>query len=142
MRRLGTLGIIAIPYLLLVAVGLLVAMAPRTVVLIKLDPTIRFWGVATILALPYFMGFNIFERLLNKLSPAPQGWWRTLMRSWLVVLMLLGALNAVVAFYANDVTWVNTKLFGLVGVFWATGITLLFMHYSRRPEDTDAKNSL
>ena len=133
MRRLGTLGVVVIPYLLLVAVGLLASMLTRTEVMIKLDPTIRFWVVAAILGLPYMQGFNIFERLLSRLSPAPQEWWRSLMFSWLVILVTLGTLNIFVAFTADTDTWVNVKLFGLTGLFWMTGLVLIYMHFGRRP---------
>jgi intracellular septation protein len=135
LRRLGTLGVVAIPYLLLVGVGVLVTAVTRTEVLIKLDPTIRFWVVAAILGVPYIMRFNIFERLLSRLCPAPQEWWRTLLFAWLVVLVVLGAVNLLVAFTMDLATWVSVKLFGLTGLFWVAGIALVFMHYGRRPRD-------
>ena len=89
MRRLGTLGVVIVPFLLLLGVGFVVATTTRTEVMIKLDPTIRFWLVAAILGVPYTMGFNALERLLSRLCPAPQQWWRTLLLTWLVVLVLL-----------------------------------------------------
>ena len=140
MRRLGTLGVVLIPFLLLVGVGLLVAAVPRTEMVIKLDPTLRLWLVAAILGVPYVMGINAFERLLSRLCPAPQRWWRTLLLAWLVVLVLLGALNLLVAFIMDTETWVNVKLFGLPILFWLAGFVLAFMHYSRQPrEDAHAQ---
>ena len=136
MRRLGTLGVVVLPYLLLVGVGLLVTAATRSEVMIKLDPTFRFWLVAAILGVPYLFGLNIFERLLSRPCPAPQQWWRTLLMTWLGVLSVLGALNLVAAFTMDTVTWVNFKLFGLTGLFWLAGLVLVFMHYSRRPTES------
>ena len=135
MRRLGTLGVVVVPYLLLVGVGLLVTLATRTEVMIKLDPTFRFWLVAAILGVPSLLGFNIFERLLSRLCPAPQQWWRTLLLTWLAILGALGALNLLVAFTMDTVTWVNFKLFGLTGLFWVAGLVLVFIHYGRRPRE-------
>ena len=135
MRRLGTLGVVAIPYLLLIGVGFLATAVTQTERMIKLEPTLRFWAVAAILGIPFPFGFNLFERLLSRLCPAPESWWRTLLLSWVVVLVVLGVLNLLVAFSADTATWVNVKLFGLTGLFWATGLVLLFMHYGRRPHD-------
>jgi intracellular septation protein A len=76
-----------------------VTAATRTgVMMIKLDPTLRFWLVAAILGIPHLFGFDIFERLLSRLCPAPQQWWRTLLLTRLVILGVLGALNLLVAF--------------------------------------------
>ena len=131
MRRLGTLGVVVIPYLLLVGIGLIVSAIPGSVILIKLDPTIRFWAAAAILGAPYWFGVNILERLLAKWSPAPKQWWRTLMFSWVAVLVVLGTVNLVGAYVLGDLAWVNLKLFGLTGAFWLTGLVLIFMHFQR-----------
>jgi intracellular septation protein len=138
-RRLGTLGVVVIPYLFLIGVGFLVTAVTQTETMIKLDPTLRFWIVAAILGIPHLFGSNLFERLLSRLCPAPQSWWRTLLISWLVVLAVLGALNLLVAFAADTVTWVNVKLFGLTGLFWVAGLVLLFMHYGRRPQNEQVR---
>lgn len=135
MRSLGTLGVIAIPYLLLISIGFVVTTATQTPELIKLAPTFRFWLVAAILGIPYLFGFNVFERVLQRLCPAPKPWWRILLISWVAVLVTLGALNLLAAYVLDVSTYVNVKLFGLTGLFWAAGLILLFMHYGRRPQD-------
>ena len=134
MRRLGTLGVVLIPYALLVAIGLGLGVIERTETLIKWEPTIRFWLAAALLGAPFYLGFNIFERLLAKVCPAPHQWWRTLMLTWLWLLLALGAANLVGAYTLSTDGWVNLKLFGLAGGFWLAGLILLFLHY-RQPHD-------
>jgi intracellular septation protein len=131
--------VIAIPYLLLVAVGFVVTAATHAEVMIKLDPTSRFWLVAAILGLPYLVGFNLFERLLSRFCPAPQPWWRTLLFIWVIILGVLGALNVLVAVAMDTVAWVNFKIFGLTGLFWGAGLVLLFLHYGRRPQNEQVR---
>lgn len=131
MRRLGTLGVVVIPYLLLVGIGLIVRASPNYETLFKLDPTIRFWLAAILLAVPYWFGFNSFERLLSKLCPAPKQWWRTLMLSWLFVLATLGVINLFAAYTLSTDTWVILKLFGIYGLFWLFGLLLMFFHFQR-----------
>ena len=131
MRRLGTVGVVVIPYLLLVGIGLVLSVSPNSESLIKLDPTIRFWLAAMLLGVSYRFGFNVFERLLSKLCPAPKQWWRTLMLSWLIVLATLGLINLFGAYTLSTDSWVILKLFGLYGIFWISGLLLMFFHFQR-----------
>lgn len=137
MRRVATLGVVVIPYLLLVGIGLVVSAVPASVALIKLDPTIRYWVAAAVLGVPYWFGVNIIEYMLSKLCPAPKQWWRILMLSWVIVLVALGAINLVGSYALGDVEWVSLKLFGLTGLFWLTGLVLMLMHFQRSaPSDS------
>ena len=126
MRRLGTLGVIAIPYVLLVGIGLL---SGSSALLIQLDSTVRFWGAALILGATGILGLNVFERLLSGMAPAPKPWWRRLLLVWIIVLLLLGAINLIGVYFLSERAWVSLKLFGLTGGFWITGLVLVFLHF-------------
>lgn len=131
MRRLGTLGVVVIPYLLIVAVGVLIHEATNTPIGIQLDPSLRFLAAAAILGLPNIAGFNVFQRLLSPMAPAPRKWWKTLLYSWLWILGSLAVLNVIIVFIADESTWVTVKLFGLPSIFWLAGLVLVYMHFGR-----------
>ena len=84
---------------------------------IKWKPTILYWIFAGILLYGNLTGKNFMQRLLAKaeLTMADQHWWM-LQKLWIGFFVVLGALNLLVAYTFSLETWVNFKLFGLMGL--------------------------
>lgn len=85
---------------------------------IKWKPTIVNWLFAgAFLASQFMKGPTIVQRLMGeqvKLEPASL--WNTLNMMWVVFFLVAGALNLWVAYRYSESTWVNFKLFGLMGL--------------------------
>lgn len=84
---------------------------------IKWKPTILYWIFAGILLYGNLTGKNFMKQLLAKaeLTMADRHWWM-LQKLWIGFFVVLGALNLLVAYTFSLETWVNFKLFGLMGL--------------------------
>jgi intracellular septation protein len=84
---------------------------------IKWKPSIVNWLFAgAFLASQFLSGPTIVQRMLGEnvvLDPAS---WRRLNLAWVVFFVVAGALNLYVAYRYDEATWVNFKLFGLMGL--------------------------
>jgi len=85
---------------------------------IKWKPTIVNWLFAAAFFASHFMkGPTIVERLMGEQmkldSPAL---WTRLNAMWTAFFVVSGALNLYVAFHFSESTWVNFKLFGMLGL--------------------------
>lgn len=107
--------------------GLTLALRDDT--FIKWKPTLVNWVFAVVMAASHFIGDKpALERMLGAQLPLPAAVWRRLNLSWVAFFFVLGVLNIYVAFYygldlsheTRQETWVNFKVFGLLG------LTLLF----------------
>lgn len=89
---------------------------------IKWKPTVINWLFGIV-----FLGTQMFghrtaiEHMLGTSITLPQQVWKRLNLGWAVFFVLLGAANLVVMHYCDSNTWVNFKLFGMLG------LTLLFV---------------
>lgn len=105
---------------------------------IKWKPTIVSWlFAAAFLASQFMRGQPIIQRLLGENVVLDAGDWNRLNLMWVVFFVIEGVLNLYVAYNFDEATWVNFKLFGLMG------LTLLFalaqgLWISRRADDADA----
>jgi intracellular septation protein len=106
--------------LVLVFGGLTLAI--RDAAFIMWKPTVVNWlFAAAFLAslLPRFGGRPLVQRLMTtteaefNLSPAL---WRRLNWMWIAFFLVMGALNIAVFHYFDEETWVNFKLFGMLGL--------------------------
>ena len=61
------------------------------------------------------------QRMMDHAITAPLNVWTTLNRSWVIFFIMMGALNLYVAYNFAEQTWVNFKMFGILG------ITILFV---------------
>jgi intracellular septation protein len=111
--------------LVLVFGGLTLAI--RDAAFIMWKPTIVNWlFAAAFFASPWrwFGGQPLVQRLMSTsgtplgLSPAQ---WRRLNAMWVAFFLVMGAANIVVFRYFDEATWVNFKLFGMLG------LTLVFI---------------
>ena len=88
---------------------------------IKWKPSIVSWlFAAAFLVSQYTKGPSIIRRMLGENATLDDASWMTLNFMWVGFFVFEGALNLYVAYRFDEATWVNFKLFGLMG------LTLLF----------------
>lgn len=111
----------------LVVLGLLVVLGGATLLLrdplfIKWKPTLVNWAFAVVfLGSEFLRGPNLIQRMLGAQLTLPAPVWRRLNIGWVLFFLLTGAANIYVAYTFDEATWVNFKLFGLLG------LTLVFV---------------
>jgi intracellular septation protein len=111
----------------LVSLGLIVVFGGATLWL--QNPLFIMWkpSILYILFAGAFLGSQfignktLVERMMGSLMSAPQAIWRRVNIAWVGFFIALAGLNLYVAYNFDEATWVNFKLFGLMG------ITLVFM---------------
>lgn len=115
---------------------------------IQWKPTVLNWLFAFVFLSSMFIGNKpIIQRMMDQQIKLPGNVWKTLNLSWVVFFFISGAANLYVAFYYNlqaedsvrmD-TWVNFKLFGLMGL--TIGFVILQAIYlSRHISEDDVAN--
>lgn len=83
---------------------------------IKWKPTAVYWILGLAFALSEWFGEkNLVEKMLSKSLTLPNKAWTTLNISWVCFFIIMGFVNLVVAYYFDTDTWVNFKLFGILG---------------------------
>lgn len=88
---------------------------------IKWKPTILYWLFgAILLGGRLFSGRNLLRSVLGEQIAVAPAIWERMLWVWILFFAAIGIVNLVVAFNFPTETWVNFKLFGLLG------ITLLF----------------
>jgi intracellular septation protein len=84
---------------------------------IKWKPTVLYWLFGAILIIAdRFFGKNLIQFLMGKQLTLPALVWVRLNLSWAGFFLLLGVINLWVAFSFPTDTWVNFKLFGVMGL--------------------------
>jgi len=131
----------------LAVVGLIVALGALTLIFndpafFFWKPTLVNWAFALVLLGGELFGHKgVLERLLASQLTLPRPAWKRLTYSWIAFFVGMGALNLFVAYRFDLDTWVNFKLYGVLG------LTLLFallqgVYFSRYLEiepDSDKK---
>ena len=80
-------------------------------------PTVVNWGFGVVFFASQFIGEkNIIRRMMEKNFTAPDYIWTPLNMSWVIFFLLMGIINLVVAFNFSEQTWVNFKMFGMLGL--------------------------
>src|SRR5210317_627537 len=86
-------------------------------VFIMWKPTVINWAfAAALLVSHWFMKRGLIARMLDAVASFPDLIIQRLTYAWTFFLIGLGALNLYVAFNFDEATWVNFKLFGLMGL--------------------------
>lgn len=89
---------------------------------IQWKPTIVNWLFAVGFLGTQFIGSRtVVERLMGNSIELEQSIWRKLNMIWVLFFIVLGIINLYVAFNFSEDTWVNFKLFGMLG------LTLVFI---------------
>ncbi len=91
-------------------------------IFIKWKPTLLYIVFATILLLGKLVwGKNFLRQLLGKEITLPDAVWTRLLSAWIAFFVAVAALNIFVAYSFPTPTWVNFRVFGIIG------LTLLFV---------------
>ncbi|MBA3563607.1 MAG: septation protein A [Gammaproteobacteria bacterium] len=89
----------------------------RNELFIQWKPTVLYWLFAAVfLASQYVGGKPIVQRIMQEVVQLEARQWRKLNLMWVVFFAVLGALNLYVVYQFTEDTWVNFKLFGLLGL--------------------------
>lgn len=89
---------------------------------IKWKPTVLNWLFAVVFLGSQFIGRQpVIQRMLNAQLELPGEVWRRLNLAWSSFFIVIGGINLYVAFNFEESTWVNFKLFGMLG------LTVLFV---------------
>lgn len=111
----------------LVTLGLVVVLGGATILFqdktfIQWKPTVVTWLFAAAFLGSQFIGEKtIIQRLMGGTIEMPAPAWKQLNYAWVVFYVILGAVNLFVAYTMSEETWVNFKLFGMLG------LTLIFI---------------
>jgi intracellular septation protein len=80
-------------------------------------PTGLYWAMAlTFWGSRAFFGKNLIQTMLGGELELPAGVWAALNRAWIVFFGCMGVLNLVVAYNAEEATWVSFKAYGSTGL--------------------------
>lgn len=89
----------------------------RNEMFIKWKPTILYWIFGGILVYGNVAGRNFIRLLLSKAEiEMPDRAWGALQNMWIGFFAAMGVINLLVAYLYSTDTWVNFKLFGLMGL--------------------------
>jgi intracellular septation protein len=109
----------------LVTFGLLAVFGGLTIALhdpifIKWKPTVINWLFAVVFMGSHWIGEKpLVERMMSHAVRAPHPVWIRLSWMWILFFAGVGVLNLYVAFNFAEETWVNFKLFGILGITFA-----------------------
>ncbi len=108
---------------------------------IKWKPTVVNWLFAGAFLISHFLkGPTIVQRLMGENVALADADWRRLNFMWIAFFLIAGALNLWVAFRFDEATWVNFKLFGLMGLTFLFAIGQGFW-IARKTESTETSSN-
>ncbi|MDG6772948.1 septation protein A [Thiomicrorhabdus sp. ZW0627] len=123
--------------LILVLGGLTLALQDED--FIKWKPTIVNWGFALVFLGSHVIGNKpIIRRMMDQAIHLPDVIWTRLSIMWVVFFLISGIVNLYVAFNYDTDTWVDFKLFGLMGMT-IVFILLQGLYISRYIQESDSK---
>lgn len=111
----------------LITLALIVILGGATLIFqdedfIKWKPTVVNWGFALVFLGSHYIGQKpIIRRMMDQAITLPDRVWVNLSYMWVAFFIFSGVANIYVAYQFDTDTWVNFKLFGLMG------LTLLFI---------------
>jgi len=111
----------------LITLGILILFGGLTLALhdpvfIKWKPTVVNWLFGLVFLGSQFIGNRpLVERMMGHAITVPAPVWSRLNWAWTLFFLAMGLLNLYVAYNFSEDTWVNFKLFGMMG------LTLLFV---------------
>jgi len=111
---------------------------------IKWKPTVINWLFAVAFIGSQFIGKkSIIQRMMGDHMVLPANIWLHLNIAWTLFFIALGIANLYVAYNFDTETWVNFKLFGLLGLTFVFVIaqSLYVARFIKEPEQNDTGNS-
>ncbi len=118
-RRFETMHLVTLAMILVLGSATLIFQNP---IFIKWKPTVVNWLFAgAFLGSQWIGGKTIIERMLGAQITLPHLIWTRLNLAWVFFFVLSGTANLYVAYHFSEATWVDFKLFGMMG------LTLVFV---------------
>lgn len=112
-RTIDTMQVITLLLIMVLGSATLLLKNP---VFIKWKPTAVYWMFAFAFWISHLVGKQpIIKRMMAKQMTLPKRTWRALSWSWIAFFSFAGLANIMVAYRFSENTWVNFKLFGLLG---------------------------
>jgi len=106
---------------------------------IKWKPTIVNWGFALVFLGSHYIGEKpIIQRMMGQAMTLPAQIWLRLSWLWIAFFIFSGVLNLYVAYTYDTDTWVNFKLFGLMGITFVF-ILIQGVYISRYLQESDSE---
>lgn len=106
---------------------------------IKWKPTILNWLFGAAFLGSQFIGKKpLVQRMLETNFSLPDGIWGRLNLIWIVFFVIMGVVNLYVAYSFDTDTWVNFKLFGMMGLTIAFVIAQAFYLARYLPEQPES----
>lgn len=132
----------------LVTLGLIVVLGGATLlfrdpVFIKWKPTIVNWLFAAAFLGSQFIGDKpLVERMMKHAVTAPAPVWLRLNISWVLFFVAMGGINLYVAYHFDEATWVNFKLFGMMGLtlVFVVGQAFFLARYIEPQQESSGEN--
>lgn len=128
----------------LVTLGLIVILGGATLLLrdemfIKWKPTVVNWLFAIVFLGSQYIGQkSLVQRVMERNIQLPEVIWSRLNMSWVVFFAAMGALNLYVVYNFDTDTWVDFKLFGLMGFTLAFVVAQGFYLVRHMKPESDA----
>ncbi len=132
---------------------LVITIAMGGLTLLFRDPAFIFWKASVLvwvtavvfLYRQHIIGKVLLQEMLSKTMDepidAPEKLWRQLNHLWAISYILFGFLNLWVAYEFTEATWVQFKLFGLLGLNFALLIYIMIKIYPYLPVEEEAEES-
>jgi intracellular septation protein len=133
----------------LITLALFIVFGGLTIVLrdemfIKWKPSIVNWLFAVAFLGSQFIGAKtLVQRMMDKAVRVPQAIWTRLNLLWVAFFIAVGFLNLYVVYNYDTDTWVNFKLFGLLGLtfIFIIGQGIYMMRHVIEEEPTESDSS-
>jgi intracellular septation protein len=131
----------------IITLVLVIALGGLTILLndktfIQWKPTIVNWLFALVFLGSHFIGKRtIIEIMMSSNISLPKKIWRNMNVSWVFFFIFSGAINIYVAYSFDEETWVNFKLFGLLGITFIF-IILQGIYMTRYIKEEPAKETV
>ncbi|MDR9497679.1 MAG: septation protein A [Hydrogenovibrio sp.] len=134
----------------LITLALIVILGGATLIFqdedfIKWKPTVVNWGFALVFVASHFIGKKpIIERMMDQAITLPKQAWLRLSQMWVAFFVFSGVANIYVAYQYSTDTWVNFKLFGLMGLTFAFIVLqgLYIARYVKQDEREQAESDV
>jgi intracellular septation protein len=104
---------------------------------IKWKPTVVNWLFGFLFLASQWVGEKtMIQRMMGSNLTMPSAIWRTLNLGWTLFFFLIGGINYYVMSYFNTDTWVNFKLFGMLGLTFLFVLLQSFYLSRHLPDST------
>lgn len=134
-RKVATMQLVTLA-IIIVFGGLTLYLQDET--FIKWKPTVVNWLFAGAFLVSHFFGEQTaIERMMGSALTLPQQIWRRLNFGWVVFFLFIGCANLYVMSHFDSNTWVNFKLFGMLGltVIFIILQSIFLSRYMQDPSD-------